>query len=156
MQQQFLLPNSSPVPPHEFFCYGTHPHDKNDWIYYGCPPLESFCQNNIFKLFVFDIGLLRSMLDLPENRLLLLDYGIARGYFAENFVAQELWASGRTKLHAWQSRNSEIEFILQMNDHILPVEVKSGKRTQAKSLQQYIMRYSPEIAIKISGNHLKI
>ena len=105
---------------------------------------------------MFDIGLLRSMLDLPENRLLLLDYGIARGYFAENIVAQELWASGRTKLHAWQSRNSEIEFILQMNDHILPVEVKSGKRTQAKSLQQYIMRYSPEIAIKISGNHLKI
>jgi hypothetical protein len=117
-------------------------------------PLESFCKNNIFKLYLFDIGLLGSLLDLPENRLLLQDFGIARGYFAENFVAQELWASGLSKLHGWQSRNSEIEFILQMNDRILPVEVKSGKRTQAKSLQQYIMRYSPEIAIKLSGNSL--
>ena len=117
-------------------------------------PFESFCKNNVFKLYMFDVGILGSMLDLSESRLLLQSYGIARGYFAENFVAQELLASGDSKLYSWQSRNSEIEFIKQINQKIVPIEVKSGTRTQAKSLKQYMLKYSPELAIKISGKPL--
>jgi uncharacterized protein len=117
-------------------------------------PLESFCKNNIFKLYVFDIGILGCMLDLPFEAIIAQDYGISKGYFAENFVAQEFTSSGVSKLYAWKERNSEIEFLRIIKGEIVPVEVKSGQRTQAKSLQQYNLKYSPKSSIKISGKTL--
>jgi len=119
-------------------------------------PLESFCKNNIFKLFVFDIGILGCMLDLPVKSILAEDYGITKGYFAENFVAQEFLASGAFKQYSWTERNSEIEFLKVIDGSIVPIEVKSGQRTQAKSLRQYIKKYSPEKAIKITGKSLEV
>jgi predicted AAA+ superfamily ATPase len=114
-------------------------------------PLELFCKPNMFKLFLFDIGLLGTMLGLPPNILLQEDYGTAKGYFAENFVAQELTAAGVHPLYSWTERNSEIEFLRVHNDQIVPVEVKAGTRTQAKSMQQFIRKYSPEAAVIISA-----
>jgi predicted AAA+ superfamily ATPase len=113
-------------------------------------PLEAFCKPNMFKLFVFDIGMLGCLLDLPVEVILNDDYGITKGYFAENFVAQELVAAGSRNLYSWTERNSEIEFMIIEEDFIVPIEVKSGIRTQAKSLQQYIRRYSPSRAIILS------
>ncbi|MCK5681214.1 AAA family ATPase [bacterium] len=113
-------------------------------------PLEAFCKPNIFKLFIFDIGLLGCLLDLPVEAILNDDYGIAKGYFAENFVAQELQTAGRRNLYSWTERNSEIEFLITDKDVIVPLEVKSGMRTQAKSMQQYIRRYSPSQAVILS------
>ncbi len=119
-------------------------------------PLESFTKNNIFKLFVFDTGLLGAMLDLPAQSIETGDYGITKGFFAENFVAQEFKAAGTDRLYSWEENSSEIEFLRVMNGKIVPVEVKSGRRTRAKSLGQFIDRYSPETAIKISGRNLEI
>jgi hypothetical protein len=117
-------------------------------------PLESFCRNNMFKLLLFDIGLLGCMLDLPVNLIYSQDYGTAKGYFAENFVAQEFTASGVSKLYSWTQGASEIEFLRVINEALVPVEVKSGTRTQAKSLRQYILKYSPKRAVKISAKPL--
>ncbi len=114
-------------------------------------PLELFCKPNMFKLFLFDIGLLGTMLGIPPSILLKEDYGTAKGYFAENFVAQELTAAGIQPLYSWTERNSEIEFLRMRNDKIVPVEVKAGTRTQAKSLQQFIRKYSPEEAVIVSA-----
>ncbi len=114
-------------------------------------PLEAFCKNNMFKLFMFDVGLLGCMLDIPPGIILSQEFGIAKGYFAENFTAQEFLASGVEKLYSWTERNSEIEFLRVIKDIIIPVEVKSGTRVQAKSLGQFIRKYSPEKAIKITG-----
>ena len=100
----------------------------------------------MFKLFVFDVGLLGCMLNLPVNE----DYGITKGYFAENFVAQELMSAGAQKLYSWSERNSQIEFLKDRGSKIIPLEVKAGIRTQAKSLQQYIQKYSPDDAIILS------
>lgn len=113
-------------------------------------PIESFCKVNIFKLFVFDVGLLGCMLDLPVEAIVSDDYGIAKGYFAENFVAQELMAAGVKNLYSWMERNSEIEFLRLRGENIIPFEVKAGSRTQAKSLQQYIRKYSPVEAVILS------
>ena len=113
-------------------------------------PLEAFCKPNIFKLFVFDVGLLGCLLDLPVEAIIDDNYGIAKGYFAENFVAQELMTAGSRTLYSWTERNSEIEFMISEKDSIVPLEVKSGMRTQAKSLQQYISKYSPHKAIILS------
>ncbi len=117
-------------------------------------PLESFCKNNMFKLYLFDVGLLGCMLDIPPGIMVSQEFGIAKGYFAENFVAQEFIASGGEKLYSWTERNSEIEFLNVINDTIIPIEVKSGTRTQAKSLGQFIRKYSPKKAIKITGKAL--
>lgn len=119
-------------------------------------PLEAFCKDNFFKLLVFDIGLLGCMLDLPPETVLQQDYGITKGYFAENYVAQEFVAAGHKRLYSWTERNSEIEFLRVIDGKIVPVEVKAGTRMQAKSLKQYILKYTPEMAIKISGNPLTI
>jgi hypothetical protein len=117
-------------------------------------PIDSFCSNNIFKLFLFDIGLLGCMLDLPVNLIYSQDYGTTKGYFAENFVAQEFTASGILKLYSWTQGISEIEFLRVIDDTLVPVEVKSGTRTQAKSLRQYMLKYSPQRAVKISAKPL--
>lgn len=115
-------------------------------------PLKAFCKNNMFKLFLFDIGLLGAMLELPVQSILQHDYGITKGYLAENFAAQEFLAANEGELYSWTERNSEIEFLIYMNGEITPVEVKAGHRTQAKSLQQFINKYSPKKAIKLSAN----
>ncbi|MDM8557664.1 AAA family ATPase [Candidatus Parabeggiatoa sp. HSG14] len=113
-------------------------------------PLESFCKPNMFKLFVFDVGLLGCMLNLPVEAIADENYGITKGYFAENFVAQELMAADAQRLYSWTERNSQIEFLINQGSKIIPLEVKAGIRTQAKSLQQYIQKYSPEEAIILS------
>lgn len=113
-------------------------------------PLETFCKTNRFKLFIFDTGLLGCMLDLPVTAIIDDDYGIGNGYFAENFVAQELTASGVDRLYSWTERNSEIEFLTIDKESIVPVEVKTGSRVQAKSLRQYIIKYTPKQAIILS------
>ena len=90
------------------------------------------------------------MLDLQVEAVLRDDYGIAKGFFAENFVAQELIARGNN-LYSWTERNAEIEFLLMDKADIVPLEVKAGSRTQVKSLQQYIQKYSPANAIILSN-----
>lgn len=118
-------------------------------------PIESFCKQNMFKLYIFDIGLLGCMLKLPLEALVAQDYGITKGFFAENFVAQELRASGQP-LYSWAESTSEIEFLLMKNGSIVPTEVKSGLRTHARSLSAYIKRYNPKIAITCTARPLQI
>lgn len=117
-------------------------------------PLEAFTSQNIFKCYLFDIGILGAMLGLNRQDILNQDYGITKGYFAENFVAQELTAAGVRKLYSWIERNSEMEFLLQREEKIIPIEVKAGSRTQVKSLKQYILKYSPVHSKILSLNKL--
>ena len=109
-------------------------------------------KENSFKLFLFDIGLLGAMSNLAPEKIMLYDYGSYKGYFAKNFVLQELYANGLNKVVTWSGRTSEIEFVLEINGDIIPVEIKSGVNTKAKSLQAYIQKYHPTYAIKITGN----
>ncbi len=119
-------------------------------------PFQAFVKPNIFKLFVSDVGLLGCMLKLSPNVLINQDYGTTKGFFAENFVATEFVAGGESKLYSWNERNSEIEFLLCDDEAVIPVEVKSGRRTHSQSLRQFFIKYSPQRAIRISGNPLAI
>ncbi len=114
-------------------------------------PLGAYCKENMFKLLIFDTGLLGCMLQVPFESILKQDYGSFKGYYAENFVAQELVSSGMETLYSWTERNSEIEYLHLLEDKIIPVEVKSGNRTKAKSLAVYTKKYNPEIRIKITA-----
>ena len=115
------------------------------------PPLAAIAKENLFKLYLFDIGILGNLLDLTymDHREQDLTY---KGYFAENFFATEYRARVSYPIYSWQQRNAEIEFLHRSHTgSIYPIEVKSGKRTRAKSLQSYIERFQPERAIKFAN-----
>lgn len=114
-------------------------------------PLAAYQSPNKVKLFLFDVGLLCRMLGLgyPQIKQQAYEY---KGYIAENFVQQEFAAQGADPTYSWQDARAEIEFILSdSHGNIIPIEVKSGKRTKAKSLQSYIQKCSPVKTIKLTG-----
>ncbi len=92
------------------------------------------------------------MQDIPFNAILKQEYGTYKGYFAENYVAQQFVASGCEGLYSWGGRNSEIEFLKIIDDTIVPVEVKSGTRTKSKSFKTFCDKYAPEKRVKITAN----
>ena len=115
------------------------------------PPLNALKKDNIFKLFLFDVGLLGCMLDMSYKDQ--VDQRLAfKGFFAENFVNNELRAAGSYPAYSWLGQSSEIEFLHRTEaGDILPVEVKSGTRTRARSLRAYRAKYCPERTLKLIG-----
>ena len=115
-------------------------------------PLSALSKDNIFKVFLFDVGLLGYMLGLSykEHR----DQGFGyKGYIAENFIQNELVALNCGPCYSWEYARAEIEFLYKCDDgSIVPVEVKSGKRTRAKSLKVYVERYKPKTSLKLIGS----
>jgi len=114
-------------------------------------PLAAYQKDNTVKLFFFDTGLLNHMLGTSYREIKLQGYEY-KGYIAENFVQQEFAACGIEPSFSWGDARAEIEFILTDEiGRIVPVEVKSGKRTRAKSLQSYIAKCKPHKTIKLTG-----
>ena len=118
-------------------------------------PLKAYTRSNIFKIHLFDIGLLGAMLELSPKTILENDYGSAKGYFAESFVLAELKKTMKSGIYGWTERNSEIEFLTTFDDKIVPIEVKSGSRTKAKSLAQYLIKYNSDLAFKLMDKVLE-
>ena len=119
-------------------------------------PLKAYKEDNIFKLYMPDIGLLSALtaLDLraylePNNAI----FNHYKGIMAEQFVLQELLANS-LPVYFWanETNRAEIEFILQLNNKIIPVEVKAGKNVKSESLRSYIEKkdFAAEIAIRTS------
>ena len=75
------------------------------------------------------------MSGLNPKQIMDYDYGTYKGYMAENFVAQEIRVMGKSPCYYWQGRTSEVEFLLETGHGIIPIEVKSGRVTQSKSLK---------------------
>ena len=115
------------------------------------PPLNIQIKEHLFKLFLFDVGLLGHMtrMSYEEHRRQTVNF---KSFIAENFVQNELIAQGLNPTYSWKQNQAQIEFVIRNNQgDIVPVEVKSAKRTQAKSLASYINRYKPKNAIKLVG-----
>jgi predicted AAA+ superfamily ATPase len=117
----------------------------------GHLPLKGYAKENFFKLLVFDIGILGSMAGLSPITILDYEYGNYKGYFAENFVAEELLACGKENLFSWQEQNAEIEFLMEIGNNSIPIEVKSGSVINAKSLGKFGEKYHPAYQIILSG-----
>lgn len=114
-------------------------------------PLAAYQKQNRVKLFLFDVGILNHMLGISYREIKNQGYEY-KGYIAENFVQQEFTAIGIEPSFSWQDARAEIEFIVTNDDgQIVPVEVKSGKRTRARSLQSYIEKCQPHKTIKLAG-----
>jgi len=114
-------------------------------------PLAAYQKNNKVKLFFFDVGLLNHSLSTTYKEIKQQAYEY-KGYIAENFVQQELAALGFEPSFSWNDARAEIEFIVSNKQgEIIPIEVKSGGRTRAKSLKSYIVKCAPSKTIKLTG-----
>ena len=116
------------------------------------PPLLHLTKESRFRVFLFDIGILRYLLRLPYALQREPKYGY-KGFIAENFVQTELCARVGHPTYGWAEGTAEIEFLHQArNGEIVPVEAKSRRRSRARSLSSYITRYAPERAITLTAD----
>jgi len=114
-------------------------------------PLAAAANGNQFKLYMFDVGLLGAMIGLAPATVYSYDYGTYKGYFAENYVLQELIAQYDSAFFSWSRNTSEVEFLWEREGKIVPIEVKASVNTKAKSLGVYQARYNPEKTVLLSG-----
>ncbi len=110
-------------------------------------PVSAYADYSKFKVYLFDTGLLGAMLEISSE--LIIDttaiFSEFNGAFMENYVAMELTASGMEDLFYWTSKSdAEVDFIVQADNNIFPLEVKSGKSKKLSSLRSYEKKYSPE------------
>jgi len=122
-------------------------------------PLEAAADNDYFKLIFLDIGLVHSISRIYTETAKQKDFtAIYNGVVAEQFVGQELLAIQnnymKQGLYYWvrDARNSlaEIDYMIEMDDKIVPIEVKSGKKGTLKSLALFIDKYKSSKSYKVS------
>jgi len=119
-------------------------------------PLESEKNENIFKLNFLDVGLMQAVTGISSDIVSKDLMQINNGAIAEQFVGQELLAYSNpnieNKLYFWcrEEKNSmaEIDFVINNNSNIIPVEVKAGTTGTLKSLNLFMKEKKPKIAVR--------
>ncbi|MCD8106129.1 MAG: ATP-binding protein [Lachnospiraceae bacterium] len=117
-------------------------------------PLRAYQDFQAFKLFVVDIGLLGAMsrlnakIILEGNRL----FEEFKGALTEQYVLQQLKTDPENDIFYWTAENgtAEIDFLVQTEEDIIPIEVKAEENLQAKSLKLFSRKYSVGKAVRIS------
>lgn len=127
---------------------------KSHIVNSGNLPFAAYTKENTFKLYLTDVGLLGALSQLPIKTILDYDYGTYKGFFAENFVGQEFSCHGVDNLYCWQEGSAEVEFLREIDGNVIPVEVKSGWITRAKSLKIFTEKYHPPYTVTFSGKNL--
>ncbi len=113
-------------------------------------PIKAYAEEDTFKLYLNDVGILTSLLEIEPAEILLNEKFMFKGAITENYVAQAFRTNG-ISLYYWNSGNkAEIDFLIYNKDGIIPVEVKAGDNTQSKSLNVYKEKYKPQYAIRLS------
>jgi len=113
-------------------------------------PLQLFADNTSFKLYLADVGILRRMsglrsfFEFETNE----EFGQFKGAIMENYVLTELISMNKESPFYWRSKaNAEVDFIIQCGMEVVPIEVKSGHKTLARSMAEYIKEFKPRIAV---------
>ena len=119
---------------------------------HGLIPLAAYVDLINFKLYMGDIGILTLRSEIPLQTILstIETDNTFLGAMTENYVAQ-CFKAKKYRLAYWQSDGkAEVDFVLQLDGKVVPVEVKKGKRNRAKSLGVFMQTYQSEYAIRIS------
>lgn len=116
-------------------------------------PLKAYTDDT-FKVYLSDIGLLRALAKISINEIISNKNMIYKGILAENYVAEILFAKNR-ELYYWQVNSGmyEVDFLINIDGDIIPIEVKASDNTTSKSLNYYIKRYKPKYSIRISSKN---
>jgi len=116
-------------------------------------PLNFYVQDNIFKLFILDVGLLGAMMDVRAANVIVNDdiFVEYKGAFTEEFVLTQLVSKGITAYYySTNDSQVEIDFVLQDSSKVLPIEVKAEENVRSKSLRAFIDKYPNLKAIRFS------
>ena len=115
-------------------------------------PLHAYSDLDAFKLFLLDIGLLNAMAKLDPKILLGKNQILTefKGALTEQYVAQQLKI--KYELFYWSTPNAtaEIDFLVQKQNDIIPIEVKAEENLKAKSLKVFVEKYGPAKALRCS------
>ena len=122
-------------------------------------PLTAYEDFSAFKLFVVDTGLLCAMTNLPsqvllEGNKLFTDY---KGALTEQYVLQQFKSIKDVCIYYWSAENSrsEIDFLLQDEASIIPVEVKAEENLQSKSLRAFIDKHPGLHGVRLSMSNYR-
>ena len=119
---------------------------------HGYIPVNAYVDLINFKLYMADIGILTLRSKIPLQTILspIEADNTFLGAMTENYVAQVFTTKGYDLMY-WQSDGkAEVDFVLQTDDAVIPVEVKKGKRNRAKSLGIFVEKYKSPYSIRIS------
>lgn len=104
-------------------------------------PLKFYVDISSFKLFLLDCGLLGAMSETPPEKLLIADNGMeeSKGAFTENYVMSQLVAKNSTSVFYYSNdAKLEIDFLIQQDDRVVPIEVKAEENLRSKSLSTFV------------------
>ena len=119
---------------------------------HGLVPINAYMDLINFKLYMGDIGILTLRSEIPLQTILspIETDNTFLGAMTENYVAQ-CFKAKKYRLAYWQSEGkAEVDFVLQKDGKVVPVEVKKGLRNRSKSLGVFMEKYKSEYAIRIS------
>lgn len=118
-------------------------------------PLENYRDIDAFKVYVSDLGLLCAKKDLAANDILYMveELNDFKGGMAENYANVQLTMNGYNTYYWESDRGAEVDFVIQREGELIPIEVKSADNTRAKSLKVYMQTYKPAYAIKLSSKN---
>lgn len=107
-------------------------------------PLAAYEDFSAFKMFLSDVGLMGAMSNVPAQSLLdgNVLFSDFKGALTEQYVLQQLLVKSSLSVYYWSSENSrgELDFLLQDEEKIVPVEVKAEENLQSKSLKTFVER----------------
>ena len=122
-------------------------------------PLSAYEDLSAFKLYACDCGLLRRLAKLPSSIIVspTANYTEFKGAMAENAILQSLMPILRREVPFYWSPDSraEIEFVIQWNDEIIPIEVRAENCVSGRSLSVYKEKYAPKHRIRFSFLNLQ-
>lgn len=120
-------------------------------------PLKIYYDYDSFKIYLNDTGILCNLASITSVDVLMNNDLKYKGILVENYVATELMKMGYD-LSYWSRKDnssavSEVDFIIQKDSRIIPIEVKAGTDMKSKSLETYNKKYSPKLMVKISAKN---
>lgn len=123
-------------------------------------PLKAFEDIDAFKLYLIDVGLLGAISGLEAKTIIDKNrvFGQFKGSLTEQFVLQQLLMNEEIKINFWTPKTgiAEVDFVIQLNGKIIPIEVKAEENLKAKSLKSYIEKYNPDISIRTSMSNYRV
>lgn len=118
-------------------------------------PLEAYAELPVFKVYMFDTGLLISQFDdALVAQIYSGDTMIFKGALYENIVAQMLQAKGKKIYYFEPNTSSEIDFITYSENVITPIEIKSSDNTRSKSFTDFVSRYQSKLGYRFSSKNI--
>lgn len=135
-----------------------------DWLLYagvvlkchsieqGCIPIKAYIDLSSFKLYMGDIGMLTMRSGMPLQTILAPtnSENTFIGGMTENYVAQVLSASSIPLTYWYSEGKAEIDFVIQKEESVIPIEVKSGVNVRSRSLDLFMKRYNCPYGIRVS------